>query len=170
MGDLTAKQQAFVDEYLIDRNATQAAIRAGYSAKTAYSQGQRLLKNVEVLAAVSGGLKGLSEATGITAARVILELARLGTSDVRRMFNEHGSLLSIVNLSDDAAAAVSSIKVVTKRLPTGDGEPAEVEYISEIKLWDKNSALEKLGKHLKLFTEVHEHTLSEDMAAWLDQR
>jgi phage terminase small subunit len=50
---LTAKQQRFVSEYLIDLNATQAAIRAGYSPETAYSQGARLLKNVEVEAAIA---------------------------------------------------------------------------------------------------------------------
>ena len=45
---MNAKQRKFADEYLIDCNATQAAIRAGYNEKTAYSQGQRMLKNVEV--------------------------------------------------------------------------------------------------------------------------
>jgi phage terminase small subunit len=68
---LTQLQQRFIEEYLIDLNATQAAKRAGYSEKTAYSQGQRLLKNVEIQQAVHEAQKNLSERTGITHAEVI---------------------------------------------------------------------------------------------------
>ena len=63
---LTAKRKAFVREYPIDLNATKAAIRAGYSEKTAYSQGQRLLKNVEVADAIQKALAERSERTEIT--------------------------------------------------------------------------------------------------------
>jgi phage terminase small subunit len=63
---LTEKQQRFVEEYLIDLNATQAAIRAGYSAKTAYSSGQRMLKNVEVARLIEDGMKARSIRTELT--------------------------------------------------------------------------------------------------------
>lgn len=66
MSDLTPKQQRFVDEYLIDLNATQAAIRAGYSAKTANEQGSRLLANVKISDAVKGAQAARAEKTGIT--------------------------------------------------------------------------------------------------------
>lgn len=63
---LSAKQQAFAREYLVDRNATQAAIRAGYSAATAKQQGARLLTNVDVRAAVNRGESAVAEQTMLT--------------------------------------------------------------------------------------------------------
>lgn len=77
MTKLTVKQQCFVDEYLIDLNATQAAIRAGYSAKTADQQGSRLLANVKVQQTIAEEMAKRSKRTGINQDRVILELARL---------------------------------------------------------------------------------------------
>jgi len=73
---LTAKQHRFIDEYLIDLNATQAAIRAGYSKKTAYSQGERLLRHAEVAATVEAGKAALAKLTLITAEEVIAGLRR----------------------------------------------------------------------------------------------
>ena len=73
----TDKQRVFVQEYLIDLNATQAAIRAGYSEKTAYSIGQRLLKHVEILTAIQFAMEARSEQTGIDANWVLIRLARL---------------------------------------------------------------------------------------------
>jgi hypothetical protein len=71
---LTAKQRRFVDEYLVDLNATQAAIRAGYSAKTAYSQAERLLRNVEVAEATAAGKAARSIRTGVAQDDVIAGL------------------------------------------------------------------------------------------------
>ncbi len=73
---LTPKQARFVEEYLVDLNATQAAIRAGYSPKTAYSQGERLLKNVEVHRAIQEAQEARSERTGITQDEVIQGLKK----------------------------------------------------------------------------------------------
>lgn len=78
---LTPKQARFVDEYLIDLNATQAAIKAGFSEKTAYSLGQRLLKNVEVRAAISARQAARAERTEITQDRVLQELWAIATAD-----------------------------------------------------------------------------------------
>ena len=75
---MTPKQQRFVEEYLVDLNATQAAIRAGYSKKTAEQQGHQLLKKTSVQQAVSAAQQTRSEATGITADRVVTELAKVG--------------------------------------------------------------------------------------------
>lgn len=151
---MTPKQQLFVAEYLVDLNATQAAIRAGYSPKTAYSQGERLLKNVEVSSAIQAAMEKRVEKTEITAQRVLDEISKLSFSDIRKFFDENGNLLPVHMLSDDAAAAISSIEVVTKVLPgRGEGESAEVEYIHKIKTWDKRGSLELLGRHLKLFRE-----------------
>lgn len=88
MKKLNPKQQKFVQEYLKDLNATQAAIRAGYSKKTAYSIGQRLLKHVEVKAAVQAGQKKAAEGAEVTVEYVIKNLRQLAEdamSDADRM-------------------------------------------------------------------------------------
>ena len=84
---LTAKQQAFVAEFLVDLNATQAAIRAGYSEKTAYSQGQRLLKNVEVDAAIKAAQAERAEKTQRTALDVLKDI-----QDVSKEARDGGDL------------------------------------------------------------------------------
>src|SRR5262245_26754988 len=78
---LTPRQQRFVEEYLIDLNATQAAIRAGYSSKTAGQQGERLLKNVEIKAAVDDAISERSERTKVTSAKVLERLWSIATVD-----------------------------------------------------------------------------------------
>ena len=160
MAALTNKQQRFVEEYLIDLNATQAAIRAGYSEKTAEQQGFQLLKKTSVSKAVTEAQKRRSDRTEVTADMVVKELARIGFSDLRNMLTPNGSLLDPQDWDDDTAAAISSIEVVTN---TGEGGKDEdgrkiVEHTHKIKVWDKNSALEKLAKHLGMFVEKHEHT------------
>lgn len=148
---LPPKQQKFVAEYLVDLNATQAAMRAGYSKKTAHSQGPRLLDNVEIKAAIAKAQEKRGARTEITADRVLQELARIGFSDIRNIFDDNGNLRSPKNWSDATAAAVSSVEVVTRSLGEGD-----VEYVHKIKVWDKNSALEKIGKHLGMFVDKQE--------------
>ena len=153
------KQKRFVAEYLIDLNATEAAKRAGYKASTAYSQGQRLLKHVEVAAAITEAQQKREIRTGITADRVLQELARLGLSDVRKLFTEGGNLLPPQAWGDDMAAAVAAIEVVSRSTGEKDADGATVvEHVHKVKLWDKNSALEKIAKHLGMFVERHEHT------------
>ncbi|MCD1644151.1 terminase small subunit [Aurantimonas coralicida] len=164
---LTPKQERFVQEYLVDLNATQAAIRTGYSAKTAKQQGQRLLTNADVQAAVSAAREEASERSGVTIERALQEMARLGFSDIRNIFTEGGQLKHPSSWDDATAAAVSSVKVVTR--PTGGEDEngnKEVEHVHEIKLWDKNSALDKIGKHLGMFIDRGEikHTISHEDA------
>src|SRR5205085_1104724 len=84
---LNDRQARFVAEYLVDLNATQAAIRAGYSARTAYSAGERLLRNVEVAAAIAEAQAARSRRTEVTADRVVLELARVAFGDPRRVMS-----------------------------------------------------------------------------------
>ena len=82
MGGLTPKQERFVHEYLVEVNATKAAIRAGYSKKTAQEQSSRLLSNVMVSAAIAKGMKLLAEKTGVAAEKVIAELALIGFANM----------------------------------------------------------------------------------------
>lgn len=157
---LTAKQRRFVEEYLIDTNATQAAIRAGYSTKTACEQGSRLLANVKVSAVVDEGLAKLLKKTEVTAERIAEELALLGFSNIQDCFDEKDNLIPIAKLPRAKAAALSSVEVVRRVVPGtgGDGEEPEVEYVHKIKLWDKRAALVDLGKHYGMFKERIEHT------------
>ena len=78
----TAKQQAFVDEYPLDKNATKAAIRAGYSEKTAYSQGQRLLKKVEIKAAIDRKLQQAADKVDVSIERVVARYAQIAFADI----------------------------------------------------------------------------------------
>lgn len=149
---LNAKQQRFVEEYLIDLNATQAAIRAGYSAKTAHSHGSRLLNDVEIAAAISSAKMERAERTGITQDRVLDELAKIGFSDLRKMMTSGGALRLPDDWDDETAGAISSIEVITRPDGEQDAEGRRaVEAVHKIRAWDKISALEKIGKHLGMF-------------------
>jgi len=170
---LTAKQQRFVEEYLIDLNATQAAIRAGFSRKTAEQQGYQLLQKTSVAQAIEVAVAERSQRTQITADQVISELAKIGFSDIRKAVKwfsqadvafvdaegmegeiEDGSLrfavanqvelISSEDIDDDTAAAISEISMTDK-----GG--------LKVKFHDKRAALVDLGRHLKLFTDRVEH-------------
>lgn len=153
---MTPKQQRFVDEYLIDLNATQAAIRAGYSAKTARQIADENLSKPDIAAAVEKAMAERALRTEITQDMVLRELAKIGFSDIRKLFTEDGSLLPVAELSDDAAACLASIEIVTRKVRGGDDD--ETENVSKIKVWDKRAALVDIGKHLGMFRERVELT------------
>lgn len=143
---MTAKQERFVQEYLIDLNATQAAIRAGYSPKTAQEQSARLLSKVMIQTAISKAQAERSRRTGINQDRVIRELAKvafLNPVDVIDM--DDATIQGQANRDD--TACIASVKV--KTIPTDDGPITE----REVKTYDKLKALELLGKHLGMFTD-----------------
>lgn len=145
---LNDKQARFAEEYIIDLNATLAAQRAGYSEKTAYSQGQRLLKHVEISSAITKAMSARENRTEISQDRVLLEIARLAFSDPRKAFTESGDLKSIKDWPDEVAASISSIKI--SQVPFGDGESYEVK---EVKFWDKTKSLDMAGRHLGLYND-----------------
>lgn len=161
--ELTDKQKRFVEEYLVDLNATQAAIRAGYSEKTAQEQGYQLLQKTSVSDAIAAAKAERSERTQITADRVLQELARIGFSDLRNVLTPGGHLIDPQEWDDDTAAAISSLEVVKTNRSDADKteEDRPIEYTHKIKTWDKVSALEKMGKHLGMF--VDRHHLSGDL-------
>lgn len=148
---LTPKQERFVAEYLVDLNATQAAVRAGYSEKTAYSQGQRLLKKVELQATIRAEMEKRSRRVEITQDRVLQEYARLAFFDPRKLFEKNGKPKEISQLDDDTAAALVGLDVAEEY--TGAGEDrAFVGYTKKYRLANKLGALDSLGKHLGMFT------------------
>lgn len=157
---LTEKQQRFVEEYLIDLNATQAAIRAGYSQDSASETGYENLRKPQIANAIAEAKSARSERTQITQDRVLREIARLGFSDLRKTMTDDGALLSPHDWDDDTAAAIAAIEVVTTYTGETDENGNKVpEYTKKIKTWDKNSALEKLAKHLGIYApEKHDHS------------
>jgi phage terminase small subunit len=148
---LTPKQERFVEEYLIDMNATQAAIRTGYSKATAEAQSSRLLANVKIAAAVSAAKAERSARTNITQDMILIELAKIGFSDLRKILTKDGSIQSPHDWDDSTAGAISSMEVVSRSAGTDEDGNREFEYVSKIKTWDKLTALDKLGKHLGMF-------------------
>ena len=147
MTDLTNKQKKFVEEYLIDLNGKQAAIRAGYSPDTADKQASRMLTYGKVALCVSKAMAERSKRTGITQDRVLRELARLGFVNVPDVVNMDDATIKSGSEVDDTSA-IASVKVKTTH--TKD----ETEIVErEIKFHDKVKSLELLGKHLAMFTE-----------------
>ena len=146
MAKLTAKQKRFIEEYLIDLNATQAAIRAGYSPDTAYSIGSENLKKPDIRARVDKAMAERSKRTGINADRIIIELARIGLLNPDKVVNFNSATVKDEATEDDLSA-IASVKV--KTIPTEDGDIIE----REVRFYDKIKALELLGKHNGMFKD-----------------
>ena len=142
-GALEPRQARFVEEYLKDLNATQAAIRAGYSAKGADVAGVRLLANNRVGSAIAERKAQRAERVGITQERVLSELQALAFSDVEHYtVDDFGNLAAAPGAPPGVMRAVSSVKY---RIRTIDGETTrEVEF----KLWDKPGTLKLAGRHV----------------------
>jgi len=143
---LTPKKILFAEEYLIDLNATQAAIRAGYSEKTAKSQGARLLTDVDVAALIQAGADNRSRRLEISQDRVLLELAKLAFSDLRT-FTGWGPTGIQMKDSDELEEHDSACVQEVSLHSTNSG------YNMRFKLHDKCPAIKMLGQHLGMFTE-----------------
>ena len=145
MAKLTEKQRLFVEEYLIDLNATQAAIRAGYSAKTADVQGSRMLGNVKVQQAIAEAMAKRSKRTGVNQDRVVLELAKLAFVKMTDLVDSEGRIKT--DATDDDLSCIESIKYKESDNEYGGSVEREVKISSKLK------ALELLGKHLGMWND-----------------
>lgn len=139
---VTDKQERFCEEYMIDLNATQAAIRAGYSPKTANEQAARLLVNVSVQDRLAQLQAEQSRRTGVSADRVVRELARIAFANASDLIDPETASVKL-DASRDDLAAIQSVKVKTF------GEDG-LEH--EVKLADKLKALDLLGRHLGMYS------------------
>ena len=158
---MTVKQKRFVDEYLIDLNATQAAIRAGYSPNTAKDIGCENLAKPNIRAHIDKALAERSKRTGVTADRVVQELARIAFVNADDVIDADEGFIKD-GASKDDTAAIQSVKV--KIIPTREGEGVE----REIKLADKIRALELLGKHMGMFKDKLDIDMDADLNIKID--
>lgn len=142
---LTAKQERFCQEYIVDFNATQAAIRAGYSKKTAIVQASQTLTKLNVQKRIEELTSRLQKKTDISREMIIAEYAKIAFTDIRDYFDENSRLLPIKDLSDKAAAALSGIEVDELWGYSPDGK-IQIGDTKKIKRWDKIKALEGLAK------------------------
>ncbi|QJE95977.1 terminase small subunit [Luteolibacter luteus] len=156
-GTLSPKQLQFCAEYLVDLNATQAAIRAGYSAKTASSIGQENLTKPEIQEEIARLSKEREKRTEITADTVLRELLKIATADIAQAFTEDGRLKPIHEIPEDVRRAIAGIEVYEEYAGRGEDREA-IGQSKKVRFWDKNKALENLGKHLRLFVDVKEHS------------
>jgi phage terminase small subunit len=151
----TARQLAFVREYLVDYNATQAAIRAGYAPRSAAVQAFQNLRNHKIQTALRNVQDQRIERLDVDADAVLRELLQVANSDIGDVLDFSGDTLALRKPSEIPPAvrrAISSVKV--KKYVEGKGDDAQPVEIVEFKLWDKISALEKLGKYLGLWRDV----------------
>lgn len=156
---LTPKQKHFCKEYIIDKNATQAAIRAGYSSNCAQQISADLMKNEIIQEKISFELQGQLSRADITAERVILELGKLAFSNMDDFVTIDESGDAVVDLSlltRDQAAALSEITV--DEYTEGKGEGARDVKKVKIKLSDKHGSLTTLARYFKLLTDKVEHS------------
>lgn len=168
---LTSKQQRFVEEYLVDLNATQAATRAGYSAKTAKQQGARLLTNVYVSAALCEAQTKRSQRTEITQDMVLRELAKIGFSDIRKAIRWASNVAiaapderTLDQIMEDGPGAIRhavahQVELIDSDAIDDDTAAAIAEIAQtdrgglKVKLHDKRAALVDLGRHLGMFKD-----------------
>lgn len=179
---LTAKQKRFCDEYLIDLNATQAAIRAGYSEKTAYRTGADNLRKPQIEEYIAKRQKELSRSTEITQERVIKELALIAFSNnadyahvvEKKMKAEVDGVLVDVLDEDGKPVMYRTVEpVLTEELTEEQKRALAVIKKGrdglEVKSCDKVKALELLGKHLGIFTDKIEANVNDTTRSELQE-
>lgn len=156
---LTVKQIRFCQEYIVDLNGTQAAIRAGYSQDSANEQAAQLLAKLSIQSYVQELLDDRAARTQATADKVISEIYHLVSFDTAEIYDEEGRFKSIHSIPKNIRKAIASIETEEEfERPINGKFKVKCGYIRKIKFWDKNKAIELLGKHLVLFTDKHEVT------------
>lgn len=155
---LKERLERFCRAYTLDLNATNAALTAGYARNSAYSQGQRLLKNSAVAARIDEIQRKQCEKLDITAERVLTEIAKLAYSNM----DDYVDVVSgqrVLNTGKATRDQMAAVQEITEDNTggSGDGE-RKVVVRTRFKLVDKGINLERLGRHLKLFTDKVEHS------------
>lgn len=147
---MTPKQRRFVDEYMKDLNATQAAIRAGYSRKTANQQGPALLSDPEISAAIDLAKTERSERTKVDSDWVLERLVEEAEADLADLYDEKGNLLPVEEWPAIwRSGLVAGIE--TEELFDGRGEDrVQIGVVKKLRLSDRLKRIELIGKHVQI--------------------
>lgn len=161
-GGVHQRRTRFIKEYLIDQNATRAAIAAGYKEKTARQQGSRLLSDANISQAINKANEAVNSKMDLTVERVKQEIARLAYCDPAAFFNADGSCKQMGDLDEDSRRAIAGFEMA--ELFTGNGEDRGLAgYVKKFKLADKGRALELAARHLKMLTDKVELSASDEI-------
>lgn len=145
---LTDKQKEFCSQYLVDLNATQAAIRAGYKARSAAVHAARMLNKANIQEYISELMEEREKRTEITQDMVLKEYAKLAFFDPQKLYDDSGNLLPVKQLDKDVAAALVSIEVSEI---ISDG--AVMSMTKKVRVSDKKGALDSVARHLGMFND-----------------
>lgn len=157
------RRKLFVEAYIANGgNATQAAISAGLSAKTAGATGHKLLKRADISAQLQQRQSALAQKYELTTDNILRSLAQAVHFDPRKLYNTDGTLKAVHELDEDTAMALSGFEVSEEK-GTGDDRGKVVGYTKKVKWLDKNAAREQAMKHLGLYLEDNKqkHPISE---------
>lgn len=154
---LNPRQERFCQLYTTYWEATRAAREAGYSPKSAGWLGYQILQNPLIKERIAQLTDHALEQIGVSRERVLSELSQIATVDISQAFDDMGQMKPLNEIPEQVRRAISAIEV--NEIFAGQGEDKmAIGLAKKIRFWDKPKALELLGKHLRLFTEVHEHS------------
>lgn len=155
MSELTEKQKRFCEEYLIDLNATQSAIRAGYSEKTAYSIGCENLTKPEIQNYISELQEQRAKDSCITQQKVMTELSRVAFGDIKNLFDDMGRLRDMSEIESEVTSGIKSVNVLTEKI-MGNGETNYEVTLKKVEQHDKLKALDMISKMLGFYSKDNE--------------
>lgn len=163
--ELNDRQIKFCEEYVSCAfNATEAAINAGYSKKTARSIASELLTKPNISAKISQLLDHKNKTIELTKERVLEEIAKIAFSDIKNAFNEDGTLKPIHMMDKGTSSIISSIEVEDHHIERYNGANGRKRLLAsttkKIRNWDKTKALEMLAKHYKIYSDAPKTTIN----------
>ena len=167
---LNTKQKLFALEYIKEPNATKAAIAAGYSKKTAYAIGHKLLKIAEIQRLIESKVTKKIEKAELSAEKVLKEIANIAFFNIQDLYNEDGTFKKIHELPEHVARAIASIEATELLSNDEEGDKKKAILLKKIKIYDKKKNLENLGRYFALFTDQMKMDATEDLKKILKER
>lgn len=158
---LNDRQNRFCEEYIKDLIGDLAAVRAGYSKKTARIIASRLLTQVNIQLRIKELMEKRSKRTEITADKVLKELAKIGFADLKDYMSWNDEKITIIDSEKVDASAVSEVMYTETTIPQKNGDDI-VKVQKKIKLYDKVAALTKIGEHLGMFSKKGDNYSDEE--------
>ncbi|AZA82180.1 terminase small subunit [Chryseobacterium lactis] len=153
--NLTDKQKRFCEEYLIDLNATQAAIRSGYSSDNARQIGSENLSKLDIQNYISELQEKKSQELDITQTKVLQELVKIAFGDVKNYFDDLGRLINISDLQNDVSASIKSVTVQSEKTELR-GEAFVESTVKKIESYDKLKAIDTINRMLGFYSKDNE--------------